>query len=115
MEQLSLMDYKPPAITARDAALAQVEANNLEWAALALIQFKQLYLIETDYLLRLTGEQIRHRLIPYVGKPKHSNAWGGFIMRLLRSGLIEKTGEYVSMCDKRSHARATAVYRLGSV
>lgn len=114
MEQLSLLEYTPPAIIARNAALEQVETNNLDWSALALIQFKQLFIKPNlmPLVLNLTGEHIRHYLKPHVGSPSHHNAWGAFTMKLLRTGLIEKTGEYVPMEDKRSHARITPVYRI---
>lgn len=116
MEQLNLLSYEPSAVIARDHALEQVEANNLDWSALALIQFKQLFFANgiKNQSICFTGETIRHKIRPYVGDPHHPGAWGAFTMNLLRAGLIEKTGEYVPMQDERSHARITAVYRLVS-
>lgn len=43
----------------------------------------------------------------------HPNAWGAFINSALRSGLIEPTGKYRAMRDRRSHGRETRVYRRG--
>lgn len=59
---------------------------------------------------RFTGEDIRRWCTEADIHPHHSNAWGGVISGLLRSGTIQATGERRKMEDVRSHARKTDVY-----
>ena len=112
-----LLDYLASS-QARDEGMQKVTVNNKEWMALALLQLEQIARshdgwANTEY--GVTGEDIRVMLIPYIGKPHSSNAWGVLICEAVRRKMIVATGQYRSMKDKRSHARKTAVYVFQSV
>lgn len=95
---------------ARDDGIGRVTHNVGEaWMAGALR-----HLLAIPYA-DFTGEDVRkHLLAKGYAKPHHANAWGAVMMTAVKRGLIEKTGEYRPMKDKRSHARATPVYVLAS-
>lgn len=59
-----------------------------------------------------TGEDIRRLATEADIHPHSPKAWGGVIGGLVRSGVIEPTGERRKMTDVRSHGRKTDVYRL---
>ena len=94
------------AVANRDDALARVNENARPWSEIAIETLPWLRR-ETD---EMTGEQIRLWLQSKVGSPHHHNAWGGLIMRAVRSGIIVNTNRYVPMQSKKSHARKTPVY-----
>ncbi|MBZ5673694.1 MAG: hypothetical protein LAP61_05550 [Acidobacteriia bacterium] len=99
---------------ARDAGLFQVQSNNLDWFALAMIELEEIAKHGSRHWANIetfTGETIRLMLAPMVGQPGSPNAWGSLIMHAVRKKLIEPTGQYVSMKLERSHARKTPVYR----
>ena len=56
----------------------------------------------------VTGEDIKTRCRL---SPHHHNAWGAVINRHVRSGELEKTGEYRQMRLPAAHARVNPVYR----
>ena len=97
----------PPGVRARDAAIEQVVENAGE-------SFTERV---TELVARLlpgmlcTGESIRRLCIREGIIPHHHNAWGGVMAGLLRSPLLEQTGEWVQMQETRSHARRTPEYR----
>ena len=96
------------ALKARDEALAQVSDNAGCWIETALSRISTLS-------GEMTGEDIRFALVPLVGEPHHSNAWGALIKTAKGRGLIENTGRYVPMRAANSHARITPVYRITRV
>jgi hypothetical protein len=98
----STMDFEA---ASRDAGIAQVLENQ-----------EQGWRDEARDIVRgmsgdFTGEDIRLACESVGATPKHHNAWGGFIMSLVRGHVIEPTGEYRAMRAKGSHARKTQVYR----
>lgn len=99
------------AATARDSAIARTAAANAWWFSqafdlLASPSFR-------NSLVHFTGEDLRQEVEIHIGSPSHPNAIGSFIMLALKRGLIEKTGNFVPMKLKASHARLTPVYRWG--
>lgn len=62
----------------------------------------------------VTGEDIRLACLERDVEPHHSNAWGGFIARLVKDETLTPTGRYVPMKAKGSHARKTQVYLLAA-
>ena len=93
--------------TARDQSLKQVAANaGITWKDHA-----------TDVVLLfrgqlMTGEDIRLECHKRNIAPHHPNAWGGFVMGLVRSKVLLPTDRYVAMRAKGSHARKTQVYKV---
>ena len=91
---------------ARDAATARVLDNAGEdWRDAAERVFESM----TDD--ELTGEDIRLACEAAGVKPHHNNAWGAFILSLVRDGRLEATGRYRPMRAAGSHGRETKVYR----
>ena len=99
------------AAKARDSAIARTAASNAWWFSQAF----DLLASPTfqNRLDRFTGEDLRQEVEIHIGPPSHPNAVGSFIMQALKRGLIEKTGVYVPMKLKASHARMTPQYRWG--
>ena len=60
----------------------------------------------------LTGEDIRMYAETRHIKPHHHNAWGATTSKLIRSGMLEETGQYRSMRGPKSNSRKTPVYRV---
>lgn len=58
-----------------------------------------------------TGEDVRISATKRGAVAGNPHAWGAAIMAAIKSGLMEPTGRYVRMHEKRSHGRKTAVYR----
>jgi len=102
-EQLDIIDLIA-SIKARDEGIKTVSEHNSEWVAEYL-----------TFVTRLpvgwigTAEDIRAAAT--FNQPKHPNAWGAACSTAVRRGLLEKTGNYVKMKFKKSHARATPEYR----
>jgi hypothetical protein len=69
------------------------------------------YVINLHHGTEVTGEDIRRACEARGIIPHHPNAWGGTINGLIRQGILIKTGRWVQMKDKRSHARATQLLR----
>jgi hypothetical protein len=100
-----------PAIIARDVAIAQVEANNHEWLALALLNTQNyLRIVKRDQ--EFTGEQLRLWLEPTIGKMPSAGCMGALTLQLIGKHIIEKTGRYAPMVTEKSHGRETKVYRF---
>lgn len=59
----------------------------------------------------VTSEDIRLACAERGIVPHVANAWGGIVNRLIRSGVLEPTGQRVAMRAPGSHARKTDVYR----
>jgi hypothetical protein len=57
------------------------------------------------------AEDIRRELIDMGIKPHSPHAWGALTRTLISMRLIERTGQWVPMRDKRSHARLTPQYQ----
>lgn len=97
------------AAAARDQALAQVQSHNEKWSARAIGYIR---LISPGTIL--TGETIRERLVAASIEPGDPHAWGSLIKLARHHRLIEPTGQYVPMQQKKSHARMTPEYRRTS-
>lgn len=91
---------------ARDAALARTKTNNAQWTESAILTVEGWVAGWTG-----TGENIRHAVESIAGEPGHPNAWGMLVRILLKRGIIVRTGRYLKMQDKKSHARMTPEYR----
>lgn len=93
--------------SSRDSALARVLTNaGPDWreqvdAVVAALAVGTL----------VTGEDIRLACAERGIVPHVANAWGGIVNRLIRSGVLEPTGQRVAMLAPGSHARKTDVYR----
>lgn len=48
---------------------------------------------------------------PGIGKPGHRNAWGALTNKLLKEGIIEKTGKYAQSTGPSNHAHEYKTYR----
>jgi len=96
---------------ARNEAMKRVEDNAVDWMPLCMAAF--LNVAHENQGAFVTGEDVRllieQRGIP---PPHHHNAWGAVINNLVRGGFLEKTGKHVHMKTRRSHARATPLYRI---
>jgi hypothetical protein len=118
MSNSPLLDYiEEQARVARDAGIAQVQSNNPDWFALAMIELQEIAKHGSRDWANIdtfTGETIRQMISPLVGHPASPNAWGALIMAAIKKKMIEPTGQYVAMKAERSHARKTAVYRFVS-
>lgn len=91
----------------RDEALARVADNGNDWLPGALALLPRVVAGR-----EVTGEQMRDGLLAAgLPRPHHHNAWGALVMAAVRKGLIEKTGRWVPMAHRRSHARMTPTYR----
>jgi hypothetical protein len=107
--QRSLFDRPVARVTSaralRDVACEQVLANaGQKWqtdARSILLQMPS----------ELTGEDIRLACEDKGIKPHNNNAWGSFVLSLIKQGYLEPTGRYVAMRSDVSHARKTQVYR----
>ena len=96
------------AIAARDNGLSLVEKNSGKWSLVALTHFKRL-----PNKIEATGEDIKVWLISGgLPEPHHHNAWGAFIMGLVRSNLLVSTGQTRQMKTRKSHARRNPVYLI---
>lgn len=94
---------------ARDAGFASVAKNAGGWRPAAIAAIAAL---PQGY--EGTGEDIRLDLLKAgLAEPHHHNAWGEVTKEAIKRGLIHRTGELRNMRTKRSHARATPVYRRG--
>ena len=88
----------------RDAALSAVDRR--EWREEAVSYVKEL---PSGWVG--TGEDLRYWITSLMRAPHHHNAWGGFTMGLIKSGMLEKTGRHFSMHGPKSHGRSTPEYR----
>jgi len=94
----------------RDAALWQVAEHNSEWSAQALILVLQGE-VKPHIDAEFTGEDLNAEICFQIGYPKHHNAKGSLIMRLVKGKIIEKTGVWVQAKAPTSHARMSPLYR----
>jgi len=101
------------AAAARDAGMARATQSNAWWFSQAF----DLLASPTfqNRLASFTGEDLRQEVEIHIGPPTTPNAVGTLVMLALKRGLIEKTGAFVPMKLKASHARITPVYRWGSL
>jgi hypothetical protein len=106
--QYDLLDYVPPAVVRRDAALAQVEANSGEWMALAMIAAQQSVRSLPE---RFLPEDIRTAVVRSCGEPHHYNVFGALIRKLVKERLIEQTGEIGRSRRPESNATSAPFYR----
>lgn len=94
---------------ARDVSTAAVLRNaGSDWKADAVAVVERMRGDE------ITGESIRVECESRGVTPHHHNAWGSFVLSLVRSGVLVPTGRYVPMRAKGSHARKTQVYIVSS-
>lgn len=100
-----MTDQMELALKARDDALAQVWDNAPEdWRVLAR------RVVRTMNGQRVTGEDIRLRCAELDITPHHHNAWGALIAKLVRSGWLVPTRQWVPMKGAKSHGRQTQIY-----
>ena len=94
----------------RDAAIEVVTENSGEWMTRALAAVELL-----PNNIKVTGEDVRFRLLESIGEPHHHNAWGALILHAVKDGSLLSTGIWRAMSDPRSHARRTLVYRTNTL
>lgn len=100
--------FTAPAKVARDAALKQVADNSGSFMEIAGRRFSDLFR-DGECLI---GEEIRARYEGAAVRPHHHNAWGALINQFVRLHRLRKTGRYRAMTGPKSHARATAEFRI---
>lgn len=107
--------YRPmfEGLRLRDEGIAKVEANNEEWRKLAFS--RACVFVASRVGGEYTGERIRDYVTAFIGPPKHHNAWGALIRRLVQRKVITPTGKYEPMHHKEAHARVNAVYTTNVV
>jgi hypothetical protein len=97
------------ATVARDRAIETVSENaGHEWKRQAMEVFRNMQEQE------MTGEDIRLAAEEKNIVPHHPNAWGGFIMGLVRQGYLIHTGKYRAPKARKSHGRESKVYIKGN-
>lgn len=104
--QLSLFESRK----ARDEGMEKTRSKNSVWLKLCLTTISSSLWHEWVG----SGEDLRDWLLApprNMPSPTHPNAWGSLIREATTKGLIEKTGRYVQMRQKSSHARMTPEYR----
>ena len=96
------------ALEARDEVLGRVAKNAGKWSLVATDYFRSL-----PNNIEVTGEDVRRMLTEKgLPPPHHHNAWGAFIMNLVKSEMLVSTGRMAHMKAKKSHARRTVVYLI---
>lgn len=91
---------------ARDEGTELVSEHNEDWKDRAM----QLLGTRARSGTRMTGEQIRLWLLPLIGPPKSSNAWGALVLSAVGKGILQDTGQVAQMETEDSHARRTPVW-----
>lgn len=94
--------------SARDRGIERVSIAASEFMADALWRMDELRFRLGHVFL---AEDMRRELISMGVKPHCPNAWGALTRTLIFQQVIERTGVWVPMRDKRSHARMTPQYR----
>lgn len=89
----------------RDMAIAAVSGSNARWIDDAFLVAAAL---PSGWVG--TGEDIRREVELVASGPGHHNAWGALIALLAKRRVLIKTGRYMNMKLKRSHARMTPEY-----
>jgi hypothetical protein len=108
---------EPPmtAEQARDEALERVADNSGPWINAAFGAAVRRGQEQEQGAATFTGEQLRLMLLDAgLPPPHHHNAWGALINKLVRSGVIQPTGDRTRMKTERSHARSTGIYAWGT-
>ena|SRR5262245_29766187 len=88
----------------RAKAMRRVRKNSFLWFDLALAHIACL----RDWVG--TGEDLRLKLMPVLGRPHHPNVWGALIAVALERKYLWRTGRRKAMRSARSHARQIDVY-----
>lgn len=96
--------------TEKTLSLAKIEKSNAVWMVLAVNVIQRISPGSEGI-----GEDFRHAVASYIGRPTRPNAWGALIRKATTLGLLELTGEMRSMRDRRSHARKSWVYRRTNI
>ena len=92
---------------ARDDGMERLRIRNRKWLARAMDQVREL-----EESVEWTGEGIRMHVRELVGDPSHNNLWGILVRDAIEKGLLERTGNWVNMELKSSHARCNPVYKV---
>ena len=92
----------------RDEGLARVLRTDGKWSLVAGDYFHHL-----PNHIEVTGEDVRRMLTENgLPPPHHHNAWGAFIMHLVKSNMLVPTGRMAHMKMRSSHARRTPIYLI---
>jgi hypothetical protein len=90
----------------RDAGMELVAENNPQFVEQVVAVVAQL---PSDWIG--SGEDIRLICQELGIKPKHHNGWGSVVgIAFKKHKLLRKTGKWVCMKERRSHARLTPQY-----
>jgi hypothetical protein len=89
----------------RDLGIDLVTENNKDWHASAI---RIVMSIPVGW--RGISEDIRMRVEPLIGRPRHDNAYGALIRSAKSLGLLRCTGNRYPCQRNKSHARMTDEY-----
>jgi hypothetical protein len=89
----------------RDEGINRVGVNNHDWLIEAI------KIVDRHAPRKGTFMAEEFREYPGIGEPAHPNAWGALTNRLIKSEIIEPTGQYRQAQGKRNHAHEYKVYR----
>jgi len=101
---------KDPGRRAKRRGMKRVARNSGPWWELAMAAVNR---IEEGWVG--LGEDVRHRLLPIVGKPHSQNVWGALISHCKRKNLFVNPGPWGQPKDVESHARPTQYLRRTAV
>ena len=90
----------------RDEGRDRIAANNARWMELAVYEVSKL---PSGWTGR--PEQWRPLIEAAIGKPTKHYAYGALTSRLIKAGIMRRSGVRSAMTRKRSHARMTDEYR----
>ena len=94
--------------SARDDGASAALGGNSEWLVCLVNQFMTEFKVGET----VTGEDIRMRLTPNCGLPRHPNGWGASMLAMASQGLIEDTGRMVTPKSRASHSRQIKVWTV---
>jgi len=92
----------------KQAGMEQTRSANEEWFSRARTVAVQWLVLRAGK--RMVGEDIRAAVLREMEPPRSPNVWGPLIRNLEQSGKLSRTGMWVPMTAKRSHARLTPQY-----
>ena len=90
----------------RDEGRDRIAANNARWMELAMEAIAK---VPSGWTGR--SEQWRSLVEAVAGKPTKPHAYGALTSKLIKAGIIRRTGVRSAMTRKKSHARMTDEYR----
>ena len=90
----------------RDDGASAALSGNSEWLVCLVNQFMTEFKVSET----VTGEDIRLRLAPTCGSPRHPNGWGAAILAMVSQGLLEDSGRMATPKSRASHSRQIKIW-----